>query len=206
MTSFARYSRALLFVLACLACNEIASPTAPLVGGTRWAFANASLTAPSNLTATSTSDSRADLGWQDNTTKENGFELYRSTTGIAGAFTLRATAAANAVSFADVGLGAATAHCYKVRAVANGNQTSAFSSTACATTREVAPTNAAAKPNSSVDANVTWTDNSQSEDGFRVERAATIAGPWDSVAAIAQNVTSTTVLALGPDAGVCYHV
>ena len=38
--------------------------------------------------------------------------------------------------------------------------------------------------------NVTWTDNSTDETGFRVERAATDAGPWTSIGSTGPGATS----------------
>jgi TolB protein len=77
------------------------------------------------------------VSWQDNSTNETGFEVYRSTTGPSGAFALLASTAANVTAYSDGGLSGSSQYCYEVRAVrTRGGKTSysAFSSAACATT------------------------------------------------------------------------
>ena len=53
-----------------------------------------------------------------------------------------------------------------------------------------APSGTSALPTSSSTILVTWTDNTQNEDGFRVERSATTAGPWVLAGPTGANVTS----------------
>jgi len=65
---------------------------------------NASLNAPGSLRASPVSPTEVDLAWQPSSTQENGFQVYRSTTGASGAYTLLASLAATARSYADVGL------------------------------------------------------------------------------------------------------
>src|SRR2546422_10745451 len=43
-----------------------------------------------------------------------------------------------------------------------------------------APSGTDAKPSNSSTIDITWTDNSPNEAGFRIERSATNAGPWRS--------------------------
>ncbi len=71
---------------------------------------------PAGLLATSVSSTGISLGWQDNSSDETGFEIYRSETSGSG-FTLINTAGANVNSYADGGLAASSTHYYKVRAV-----------------------------------------------------------------------------------------
>ena len=92
---------------------------------------------PSNTTAVAVSESRTDVSWQDNSTNETGFEVYRSTTGENGTFSLRTATGANTTSYPDEGLAASTQYCYKVRALNTSDGSarySEFSNAACATT------------------------------------------------------------------------
>src|SRR3989442_78569 len=58
---------------------------------------------------------------------------------------------------------------------------------------------------------ITWTDNSSNETGFRVERAAASTGPWTSAGTTSANVTSLADFLLnypypGDDRPACYRV
>lgn len=163
------------------------------------------------LGATAVSPSQIELAWQDGSPNETGFEVHRSTTGPNGAFALLATTGSNVVNYSDAGLSAATQYCYKVRAFKrSGPNTgySAFSNTACATTLgpPAAPSNTNATPPSSIRVDVTWTDNSLTENGFRLERSAGEAGPWASVAQLGANVTSYSDGNRAAEEQVCYRV
>src|SRR5207245_2266262 len=136
------------------------------------------------------------VGWQDNSSNESGFEVYRSTTGPSGAFSLVATAGANATSYGNGGLAGSTQYCYEVRAFrTTGGKTtySAFSSAACATTPAVpvpsAPSAVNAAPRLGYAFDITWTDNSAVEDGFTVSRAGGGAD-WSVVATLRANTTA----------------
>jgi subtilisin family serine protease len=126
--------------------------------------------APSNLTATAVSSSRIDLAWTDNATNEAGFKVERSTDGVT--FTQIALLLANATSWANTSLPAATTYTYRVRAYESANH-SAFSNSATATTfgGPAAPTNLTASPVGSSRINLAWTDNAANEAGFKIERS-----------------------------------
>jgi hypothetical protein len=126
--------------------------------------------APTNLTATPVSTSRIDLAWTDNSSNEAGFKIERSTNGVN--FTQVATAAANATTFSNTLLTAATTYTYRIRAYEGPNH-SAYSNNATATTvgAPPAPTNLTATALSSSRIDLQWTDNSTNEAGFRIERA-----------------------------------
>ncbi|TXJ28327.1 MAG: T9SS type A sorting domain-containing protein [Chitinophagaceae bacterium] len=75
--------------------------------------------APSNLLASGASTSRINVTWNDNSTNETGFELYRSNNGNAN-YVLYTKLPANTTSFVDTGLFANAIHYYKLRAVGVG--------------------------------------------------------------------------------------
>ncbi len=92
---------------------------------------------PSNTQVVAVSDTQNYVSWQDNSPNETGFEVYRSTNGPNGAFTLIGTTTAGATSRADTGLNSSTQYCYEVRAFITVNSVrsySGFSNAACATT------------------------------------------------------------------------
>ena len=126
--------------------------------------------APSNLTATAVSSSRIDLSWTDNSSDESNFRIYRSTDGVN--FNWTYTAAANVTTYSDTGRPASTTYYYRVVA-SNANGNSDYSNTASATTfgPPAAPTGLTATAISSSRIDLSWTDNSSDEDGFKIYRS-----------------------------------
>lgn len=167
-----------------LAPDDDTSPTAIAVARAGSSF---------GLAASAVAPTTIQLAWQDNSTNETGFEIHRSTTGSTGTFALLGAAAANSVGHIDGSVPPGTQYCYRVRSYRQtGHKTSygEFSNTACATTPNppAAPWNLEAKPASSSAIRLTWTDNSSNESGFRLERSASGAGPWEPVISAAPNV------------------
>jgi hypothetical protein len=129
--------------------------------------------APANLVATTVSSSQINLTWTDNANNENGFRVEQSTDGTN--FTQIATLGTNAVSFSVTGLSASTTYFYRVASF-NAAGNSAYSNTANATTSAppapvpAAPSGLTATAVSRSQINLSWTDNSGNESGFRIER------------------------------------
>ncbi len=82
------------------------------------------------------------LGWTDTSDNEDGFRVYRSTTGPAGTFTLLATVLSDAagklnvgrtVTYVDTGLAFSTQYCYQISSF-NAAGESARTAPGCATT------------------------------------------------------------------------
>lgn len=71
---------------------------------------------PSNLKAVAQSYKSINLSWSDNSNNETGFEIWRSVDPEEGFITV-GTAPANAVTYTDTALSAATRYFYKVRAI-----------------------------------------------------------------------------------------
>ena len=185
-----------ILLLSFLACDSD-EPLAPQLE-LRSAASGPAVNAPSGTNAAAVSWSQINIGWQDNSSNETGFEVHRSITGPGGTFTLLASPGADVASLSDGGLSGSTQYCYEVRAfktTGNKKNYSAFSNVSCATTL-AAPVPAApsavnpAPRFNGYAINVTWTDNSTNETGFRVERSATDTGPWTSVGTAGPNTTS----------------
>ncbi|MCC6547623.1 fibronectin type III domain-containing protein, partial [Candidatus Sumerlaeota bacterium] len=90
--------------------------------------------APGGLSAATAGQSQVDLAWTDNSTNETGFIIARSTTS-GGPYTDIFTTAANATTYSNTGLSAATTYYYVVRATNTGGN-SANSAQASATTQQ----------------------------------------------------------------------
>jgi fibronectin type III domain protein len=130
--------------------------------------------APSGLTATAVSSAGINLTWTDASDSENGFKVERSVDGAT--FTEAGTTATNTATFSDTGLTASTKYYYRVCA-RNSAGDSPYSNIAAATTQApaltvpVAPSGLSATAVSSTGINVSWTDNSDNEDGYKIERS-----------------------------------
>jgi hypothetical protein len=149
--------------------------------------------APSGLTATSAGQDQINLTWTDNSSDEDGFTIQRSLTGLA--WTTVATKSANATSHSDTGLDPETSYQYRVRAFSSNGE-SAWSNTATATTAAVpapeapvAPSNLVATYISDSQVNLAWTDNSNNEDGFTIERSPG-GSEWAEIATRPANATT----------------
>jgi hypothetical protein len=100
------------------------------------------LAAPSALSASATSATTVAVAWTDNSgSAETGFEVERCTGGGCSSFARIATTAANATSYQDGAVAAATTYGYRVRAVA-GTTGSDYSNVATVTTPPPPPSGA----------------------------------------------------------------
>jgi Calcineurin-like phosphoesterase/Fibronectin type III domain len=130
--------------------------------------------APSALTATAVSSTQINLTWTDNSNNEDGFKLYRSTDGVN--FSTTATLGPNVTSYSNTGRSASTTYYYRVKAI-NAQGNSAYSNIAGATTFAPATVNPSAPDDltatavSGTQINLTWSDNSNNEDGFKLYRS-----------------------------------
>ena len=210
-----RLTGLLLLVALFSGCDRV-DPLEPAIQAASTAGSGPTVNAPSGTNAVAVSQSRIDVGWRDNSTNENGFEVHRSTAGASGAFALLASTGAGITSYGDAGLAHSTQYCYKVRSFrTTGRKTSysQFSMTACATTPApppptppIAPSGADAAPVGSTAIVVFWIDNSTNEDGFRVERSTDGGAIWATV-----GTTSADGAGLGDhgrtsEQQVCYRV
>jgi hypothetical protein len=94
-------------------------------------------TPPNNLIATAASSSSVTINWQDRSTTESNFEVYRSTSNNS-TYLLLATVPANVTSFTDTSLFANAIYFYKVRAVNLGGN-STYTNEDSAKTHNTAP-------------------------------------------------------------------
>jgi len=208
MLSLRHFSVAASVLLLTIPACDPDRPLAPDADAASLTSSAASQKGPSNLSAT-VSPGAISLAWQDNSPNETGFNVLRSTTGENGTFTTIATTAARVTAYDDTGLDPKLQYCYKVQAIAQ-KRVIGTSNTACATPLPLEPL-AASKADavliSSGSVQITWTDNSINEDGFRVERAASDAGPWTALVTTGPGVTSAQDASGIPNQErVCYRV
>ena len=146
--------------------------------------------APTTLSATASSASAINLAWVDNSSDERGFRIERKG-GANPAWTAIGSVLASVTSFADSGLLKATAYTYRVRAF--NDLDSDWSNEASATTFDTPPnppSSISATPVNSTQVNVNWTDSSNNETGFKIERKIGTAGTYAQVGTVGAGVTT----------------
>lgn len=148
---------------------------------------------PSNLRLAAVTVNSATLLWDDKSNNEDGFKIERKT-GASGSWSQIATVGANVTTFQNTGLNEATLYYYRVKAY-NQAGDSGYSNELPVLTLPGAPTNLTATAVHERRVNLSWTDNSGGESGFRIERK-TGSGNWTTLTTVAANVTSY------PDTGV----
>ncbi len=170
-----------------------------------------SLLTPTNLTASATSATQIGLTWTDNATGEDGYKVEKKTGG--GSFSEITTLAANVTTFTDNGLADGTTSTYRVRAfnslpnppggaLIEGD--SSYSGEASVTTPLNPPTGLTATGISTTQIMLTWTDNSQSEEGYAIERKD--AGGFVQTATVGPNTTTFTQSGLPPGTSFTHRV
>jgi hypothetical protein len=158
------------------------------VNATTWDFPPVG---PSNLVAAAVTGYQVQLTWNDETGNEAGFRIERALN-PGGPWTNVGQVGANIENFIDSTVEPLTAYSY--RAVAfNSGGVSPYSNVASVTTPNAPPrppTFLIGTTISSSRIDLTWTDNSNTETAFLIERAPAFYGPWVQVGTTGANVTS----------------
>jgi len=165
--------------------------------------------APAGLAAVNVGSTSLVLTWTDASANESGFEVERSIAANSG-FDGLATLPANTTRYQVRGLGPVTTYYFRLRAI-NAAGASAYAPVVAATTLAT-PTVPAAPADLAVGGATTstltlnWTDRSDNETGFRIERSASAASGFALIgtsAADAQQYVDTT---LAPSTAYYYRV
>ncbi|MFL5485550.1 MAG: hypothetical protein ACJ793_07920 [Gemmatimonadaceae bacterium] len=161
--------------------------------------------APANLTATAVFPPQINLAWTAKSHNETGFQIFRSSTGTVGSFSLLATTPANVTTYGDAAIQPGPQLCYYVQSIAK-NRVIGTSSTTCVGLPVPPGVSTVLAMALGTGVSITWADNSLIESGFRVESAAGSAGPWttsgDIVVANGGNALRTAPF----NTQVCYRV
>jgi hypothetical protein len=161
--------------------------------------------APGNLSGWASSPSEVALNWLDKSTNETSFRIERQ---INGAFQEVASVGANVTSARISGLTAATTHVFRVRA--SNSSGSSLSNTASVTTpapyptAPAAPTALTAKAASSSAIQLSWTDASNNEVSFRIEKLN--GATWQEVQMVGVNNTTAQLAGLNPGTAYSFRV
>ena len=164
---------------------------------------------PTNLQAAPVSDTKIDLSWDDNSSNEDGFKVYRSPTS-GGPYSLIDTTNPNVSEYTDAGLTPETIYYYKVSATnsfGDSSQTAETSATTLLTPSAVpdAPTNLQAAAVSNMRIDLTWTDNSGDEEAF-VVLISTNNSTFSTIGEVKPNVTTYQSTSLKPETTYYYRI
>jgi len=164
---------------------------------------------PTTLTGTPLSTTQLKLGWQDNSYNEKGFKLERCQGIGCSDFNQIATTASNIITYADNGLVPGETYSYRVRAY-NTVGDSAYSSPPLSVTMPLPPrppANLVATPLSDIEIRLTWTDASNNEKGFKVERCqGANCTNFVQITTVGVNVTGYTNTGLSLDTVYRYRI
>ena len=148
------------------------------------------VTAPRNLTGT-VNETTIALTWIDNSPDEDNFQIQR---GVSGTWTTIGTSPANTATFIDLTTVCGDAYGYRVRAQRSGTDSPFSNEIVIQQTcpPPPAPSNLTltALPFSN-DIQLDWTDNSNTETDFYIERS-TDDSSWEEIASVSENVVTYT--------------
>jgi hypothetical protein len=169
--------------------------------------------APSTLAATLQAGPVIRLTWKDNSNNESGFTLQRSTDGVN--FNVGISLPANTVSYNDTVTAGAANVTYTYRVVAVnfvGPSLPSNTASVIVPAMPLAPSNLRAvngpNNNNSRSVILTWTDNSNNETGFTIQRATNSSFTGNSVTntSVGANVTTFTVTGLSRNTGYYFRI
>ncbi len=154
--------------------------------------------APSGLILTRISDKSFNLFWDDLASNETKYELWRQD-GSNNAFIRIKELAANTISSNDIVNSDYINYGYKVRA-ANGFGNSSFSNIVYSSgvPGGDAPTNLKGEALGASTIQLTWDDNSNTEDGFVIERTNPASGNFERLAVLPRNTVEYFDIDLSP--------
>lgn len=163
--------------------------------------------APTDLSASATGPSTIGLSWVDASTDETRFEVDRRI-GPEGSWEMIGAPDPNSTSFEDTGLTPNTTYGYRLRACSEVG-CSPISNLTEAQTEDVppeAPSNLSASASGPFSMDLTWTDESDNETQFQIDRREASSETWEHVQTLAANVISFGDTELSPAATYHYRV
>jgi subtilisin family serine protease len=169
-----------------------------------------SLLKPTDLTATADSTSQITLMWSDNATGEDGYKVEKKIG--SGTYTQIALMDKDSKTYTDDSLIDGTLYTYRVRAYnrlpdppgSDVYTDSFYSDEASAATLLSPPTALTASAISSSQVSLAWIDNSETEEGYKIERKSD--GNFVQVATVGSNITAYDDSGLIPSTSYTYRV
>lgn len=160
--------------------------------------------APSDLEAVYINSSEIRLSWEDNSDDETEFRIERMISGVS--WSRIATVGKDVTSYTDKKFAMDTKYVYRVRAH-NDYGDSEYSSTASVLTAEApdAPSELKATAVSPSQATLSWKDNSDDEQYFKIERKKQ-GGSYATVGTVYRNITSYVDTGLDKNTKYYYRV
>lgn len=170
--------------------------------------------APTNVTVTPVGDTQLDLAWTDNSDTESGTDIERSTSGTGGPFTrIALLRGVDITSYSDASVVVDQEYCYRIRVGESGSVLSPFSEVVCGIIQDTPPTDPPAAPSglsaTTIDdqrIDLAWSDNSDDETSFSIERALGQGGAFSEIDVTGSNVTTYSDTALTANTEYCYRV
>lgn len=164
---------------------------------------------PTLLTATATRQTTVQLSWLDQSDNETAFQIERKpgTAASVASYERIGQSAADQPAFIDAGLTAETTYTYRVRAV-NAGGPSVYSGPVTVTTLPLPPappTDLTVQTVSQTQLDLRWTDASDNETQFEIERSQGT-GEYQLIAQVDAGVTSFSDNGLAADATYTYRV
>jgi photosystem II stability/assembly factor-like uncharacterized protein len=149
---------------------------------------------PSGLEATSISQTLINLSWIDNAANETNYRIERSPNG-SNDWTEIGIAAANSQVFSDSDRDCGSTYFYRMRAfrfedARYSNYSNVSNATTAACDPLPAPSELGATAVSQTQIDLSWTDNSDDETNFRIERSPDGSSGWAEIGSVDANVTS----------------
>ena len=153
------------------------------------------------------SNTQIDVAWQDLTGGKVVFEIERTETG--GPVTIFKDGLGTSTQLSDNNLKHDTEYTYRVRGNYPGGQSGDFSIGVLGTKTlnlVAAPTAGSAAPISNTEIDLAWSDSSNNEDGYKVYRSVSQAGPFSEIADLPANTSSYSDAGLNFDTTYFYEI
>jgi len=162
--------------------------------------------APTNLTLNKITSTSYNLFWDDNSSNEDYYELWRKD-GVGGVYQKIATLSKNTISKNENVYSSSVNYFFKIRAT-NVYGNSKFSNEVSIANSNIdgAPSNLVAQALGASRIQLNWKDNISGELGFRIQRALTESLDFVQIGIVAENVTEFVDENLSANTEYKYHV
>ncbi|MBX3173688.1 MAG: fibronectin type III domain-containing protein [Gemmatimonadaceae bacterium] len=163
--------------------------------------------APTALVTTTQSQTEIALAWLDNSGDENGFVIERCVGAACADFTVLDSLPADVVAYNDTGLSADESYTYRVSAATLFGRSAPTNEATSTTFVPTAPSGLAATTTTETSADLVWTDESNNEAGFSIERCDGVdCTDFTEIATVGADVVVYSDLTLSADTRFTYRV